>query len=497
MVIDQASPDTPPGHLVRPDINISPSAFRANANDLVPGLQTTAQETTNPSIHTGPSNVPVKTGAYVVPFKTAHLRQQQIVNKPTRFKTGTSDSAQGIPEVVGIAGASGHGMDKAVAGRDVGGQEMKQVSESPQRSSQFISSLMVLPYLFPAYGLLQLATSLEVGSSLPEWYQLIRAAVVVTAKVEDLRHARERQRPTQEFNPLAYHGGREPWVMLWLRLQPTQRRRPVALQKHMEPKDCLHYPNNTSAADWREFWPRTRETIFTVMLELRACSPFNHQDQAIAETMDSRRWSSWVVDVLWVFSSAPSHTPVRGGCDHDLDQASSRTSGTGDVDSSPPVSGGGAIGSIDCRSRIGYLRPNTSSHEQVDCLHYPNNTSAADWREFWPRTRETIFTVMLELRACSPFNHQDQAIAETMDSRRWSSWVVDVLWVFRQLLRIGGCDHDLDQASSRTSGTGDVDSSPPVSGGGAIGSIDCRSRIGYLRPNTSTHEQFQKANYAT
>ncbi|PIL32287.1 hypothetical protein GSI_05532 [Ganoderma sinense ZZ0214-1] len=215
--------------------------------------------------------------------------------------TGTSDSAQGIPEVVDIAGASGHGMDKAVAGRDVGGQEMKQVSESPQRSSQFISSLMVLPYLFPAYGLLQLATSLEVGSSLPEWYQLIRAAVVVTAKVEDLRHARERQRPTQEFNPLAYHGGREPWVMLWLRLQPTQRRRPVALQKYMEPKDCLHYPNNTSAADWREFWPRTRETIFTVMLELRACSPFNHQDQAIAETMDSRRWSSWVVDMLWVF----------------------------------------------------------------------------------------------------------------------------------------------------------------------------------------------------
>ena len=45
---------------------------------------------------------------------------------------GTSDyPAQGIPEVVsiGIAGASGHGTDKAAVGRVVGGQGM-QVSVS-------------------------------------------------------------------------------------------------------------------------------------------------------------------------------------------------------------------------------------------------------------------------------------------------------------------------------------------------------------------------------
>ncbi|KAI1787855.1 hypothetical protein LXA43DRAFT_1064031 [Ganoderma leucocontextum] len=147
----------------------------------------------------------------------------------------------------------------------------------------------------------RLATSLEVEVKLPEWYQLIRAAVVVTAKVEDLRHAREGQRPSPEYNLQKYPSRQEPWVMLWLRLQPTQRRRLVSPQQLMMPEDCLHYPNNTSAADWREFWPKTRETVFMVMLELKACSPCNDQSQVIAETMDPRRWSSWVVDVLWVF----------------------------------------------------------------------------------------------------------------------------------------------------------------------------------------------------
>ena len=57
---------------------------------------------------------------------------------------------------------------------------------STQQPTQFLTSLMVLPYLYPAYGLFHLATSLQVGFQIPEWYQLIRAAVVVTAKVEDL-----------------------------------------------------------------------------------------------------------------------------------------------------------------------------------------------------------------------------------------------------------------------------------------------------------------------
>ncbi|KAI1787875.1 hypothetical protein LXA43DRAFT_1064046 [Ganoderma leucocontextum] len=242
-------------------------------------------------------------GLKVVPFKTAHLREKEVVNRHTKVKTGTFNcAAQGLPATVSPAGTSGHGMDqKTVAGRDHLLQEMRHASESTEQSPQFLSSLMVWPYLFPAYGLLRLATSLEVEVKLPEWYQLIRAAVVVTAKVEDLRHAREGQRPSPEYNPQKYPSRQEPWVMLWLRLQPTQRRRPVSPQQLMMPEDCLHYPNNTSAADWREFWPKTRETVFMVMLELKACSPCNDQSQVIAETMDPRRWSSWVVDVLWVF----------------------------------------------------------------------------------------------------------------------------------------------------------------------------------------------------
>ena len=55
-----------------------------------------------------------------------------------------------------------------------------------QPSSQFLTSATVWPYLFPAYGLFHLAAGLEVGVKVPDWYQLIRAAVVVTAKVEDL-----------------------------------------------------------------------------------------------------------------------------------------------------------------------------------------------------------------------------------------------------------------------------------------------------------------------
>lgn len=89
--------------------------------------------------------------------------------------------------------------------------------------------------------------------------------------------------------------------MLWLRLQPTQRRRPVSPQQLMKPEDCLHYPDNTSAADWREFWPQTRETVFMVMLELKARSPFKDRGPDGTETMDHSRWSSWVTDVLWVF----------------------------------------------------------------------------------------------------------------------------------------------------------------------------------------------------
>ncbi len=49
-----------------------------------------------------------------------------------------------------------------------------------------ITPLMVWPYLFPAYGLHHLANSLEVDVRVPDWDQLIRAAVILTAKVEDL-----------------------------------------------------------------------------------------------------------------------------------------------------------------------------------------------------------------------------------------------------------------------------------------------------------------------
>ena len=74
--------------------------------------------------------------------------------------------------------------------------------------------------------------------------------------------------------------------------------------------------------------------------------------------------------------------------------------------------------------------------EPLDCLDYPINTSAADWSVFWPNTRQTVFTVMSELKDCSPHRDLAQATGEIMDPHRWAAWVADVLWVFRQLLQM-------------------------------------------------------------
>ena len=51
---------------------------------------------------------------------------------------------------------------------------------------QSLSSFTVWPYLFLAYGLLPLVAGLQVEVKVPDWYQLIHAAIVVTAQVEDL-----------------------------------------------------------------------------------------------------------------------------------------------------------------------------------------------------------------------------------------------------------------------------------------------------------------------
>ena len=72
-------------------------------------------------------------------------------------------------------------------------------------------------------------------------------------------------------------------------------------KQNMKPCDCLEYPSNTSAADWRVFWPNTWETVFTVMSELKDCSPHSNHSKVVVETMDPGRWTAWVVDVLWVF----------------------------------------------------------------------------------------------------------------------------------------------------------------------------------------------------
>ena len=40
--------------------------------------------------------------------------------------------------------------------------------------------------MFPAYGLARLADSLVVGVKIPEWTQVVRAAIILTARVEDL-----------------------------------------------------------------------------------------------------------------------------------------------------------------------------------------------------------------------------------------------------------------------------------------------------------------------
>ena len=50
----------------------------------------------------------------------------------------------------------------------------------------FLSMKLVYPYLYPAYGLAYLANELNVRVKVQEWNQAVRAAVALTAMVEDL-----------------------------------------------------------------------------------------------------------------------------------------------------------------------------------------------------------------------------------------------------------------------------------------------------------------------
>ena len=49
-----------------------------------------------------------------------------------------------------------------------------------------LSDEIVRPYTYPAYGLAHLADYLNLRVKVPEWNQTIRAALVLTAMVEDL-----------------------------------------------------------------------------------------------------------------------------------------------------------------------------------------------------------------------------------------------------------------------------------------------------------------------
>lgn len=51
---------------------------------------------------------------------------------------------------------------------------------------QSFNTVNVYPYMFPAYGLVGLTDSLVVGVKIPDWTQVVRAAIILTARVEDL-----------------------------------------------------------------------------------------------------------------------------------------------------------------------------------------------------------------------------------------------------------------------------------------------------------------------
>ena len=49
-----------------------------------------------------------------------------------------------------------------------------------------LSDKIIRPYMYPAYRLAHLADYLNLGFKVPQWNQTIRAALVLTAMVEDL-----------------------------------------------------------------------------------------------------------------------------------------------------------------------------------------------------------------------------------------------------------------------------------------------------------------------
>ncbi|KAI1782720.1 hypothetical protein LXA43DRAFT_1068339 [Ganoderma leucocontextum] len=239
------------------------------------------------------SRAPVEPGP-VAPIgdgRQNKIQESILTNRPSAQGTGTRNS--------GNAGASG-AVSQAKG-------KMKDVS------SQSFSTFDVYPYMFPAYGLARLADNLIVGVKVPEWTQVVRAAIILTARVEDLRHIQGGRRPPQDFVLLVNTGDRETWVSEWVKKQPTQRRRPVIPSQVMRPQDCLQYPQDTSASDWPSFWPSTRKTVFTVLSGLKVCSPYGTIEEAGVVAMDPCRWSLWIQDVLWTLRQLIRIVPSESG----------------------------------------------------------------------------------------------------------------------------------------------------------------------------------------
>ena len=176
---------------------------------------------------------------------------------------------------------------------------------------------LVYPYLYPAYGLAYLANELSIAAKAQEWIQTIRAAVFLTALVEDLvspdpglhlatnsailqRHLRDGRRPPQDYRAQVEAPFQDDWIKQWVSLQPTRRKTQMNISSGLFPHQCLQYPGDTAAHEWDSFWNSTRRTVFNMLTGLKQCFPQERlKNPTSLGPMDNAQWSAWVRDVLW------------------------------------------------------------------------------------------------------------------------------------------------------------------------------------------------------
>ncbi|KAI0323213.1 hypothetical protein GY45DRAFT_1341587 [Cubamyces sp. BRFM 1775] len=199
----------------------------------------------------------------------------------------TAISSRGQVNVVGANGRTQQPRERSA---------LSQPSTSA--SLPFLSWWAVVPYMTTPYHLADHVEELRPPLENHHWTQVVRAAILLVARVEDLRERHAAIISSRNIGAIrAPLCSAQTWISSWIHLQPD--RRLVALP-HTEvfTPECLARPSDTSAVEWRSFWPDIRNVVFLTLLQLKGCE-FRGACLRNASAITDDAWSLWAGDVLW------------------------------------------------------------------------------------------------------------------------------------------------------------------------------------------------------